>query len=207
MWLEPKHTRKWRPDAIESRIYASAESEARANGLSGAEAAGEAMEAVFQVMRWCQSTRSYKAVVEMVKDAYCVETSQAALSGFWRRFCSPFLSEVQRRHARLATELADTVTPEEEAALDRRVWQSVREMAFDALHSPDGNEKAIIGLTRALIARGKNETDERKVTLLEEKERAAAKAKEQINEATASARKGGLTEETLKRIEEAASLL
>lgn len=214
MWLDPKHTRKWRPDALESRIYAIAEAEAHANGLGDAEAAGEAMEAVYRVMRWCQSTRSYKQVAEMVEEAYGVKTSPAALSGFWQRFASPYLAETQRRHVRLATDIADSITPEEEARLDRRVWQSIREEAFNALHSPEGNEKAVIALTRSLLAKAKNDMhkealqlDREKFELLQEKERQAARAKAELTEATAAARKGGLTEETLKRIEEAANLL
>lgn len=207
MWLDSKQSRKWNPGALESRIYAIAEAEAHANGMTDAEAAGTAMEAVYQVMRWLQAARSYKDVAEMVEETYGVQTSPAALHGFWGRFASPYLSETQRRHARLATELADTTTPEEEAQVERQLWKQIREAAFEALHSPGGNEAAVVKLAKLLVSKGKNDVDARKVALLEEKERAAAEAKRQLNEATSEARKGGLTEETLKRIEEAAGLL
>lgn len=203
MWLEPKHTRKWRPDALESRIYAIAEAEAHANSLTDGEAAAEALEAVYRVMGWLQGSRSYKDVVEMIKDEFGVETSPAALSGFWRRFCSPYLAETQRRHARLATELANTVTEEEEVQIESQFWKAVRESAFSAMHSPGGNAAEVVRLGKLLISRSSNLVDERKVALLEEKAAFADEVRKKASERP----EGGLTAEDMAEIERRLKLM
>lgn len=203
MWLESKQTRKWRPDSLEARIYAAEEAKTLVAGHTEQEAAFAGLEAVFRAMGWLYSA-PYSAVVTMVQDEFGVETSPAALSGFWSRFSSPYLSERMRRSTAAATALKGELDTE---GVESATGDLLSQKLFEMLTSPSTDPREVVALHKEMIRARQTRLDERKVTLLEEKERAAAKAKEQINEATASARKGGLTEETLKRIEEAASLL
>lgn len=203
MWLESKQTRKWRPDSLEARIYAAEEAKTLAAGYTEQEAAFAGLEAVFQVMGWLYAT-PYAAAAIMVKDQFGVETSAAALSGFWSRFSAPYLSERMRRSTLAAQALKGELDSEGvEAATSDLLSQKL----FEMLTSPSTDPREVVALHKEMIRARQTRLDERKVAMLEEKERAAAKAKEQLNEATTAARRGGLTEETLKRIEEAASLL
>lgn len=202
MWLDSKTFRKWRSDSLESRIYAIAEAEAHANGLNDGEAAAEAMEAVYRVMGWLHS-QTYADVVEMVREAYGIETSAAALSGFWRRFKSSWLSERMKRSSQAAKELANTLDREE---VESVTWDLISQQAFELLTSPSPNPSDLVKLGKLILQGQKQAIDERKVALLEEKAKLADEAKGLLESAVKDAR-SGLTEETLKRIEEAANLL
>lgn len=203
MWIDTGQSKKWRSDSLEARIYAIAEAEAHANDLSEADAASEAMEAVYRVMAWLAGGRQAD-VIERIKDAYGIETSAAALSGFWSRLKSSWLGERLRRSSRAARDLANLLDREE---VEAATWDLLSQQAFELLTSPDPNPSELVALGKLLLSGRQTALDARRVTLLEEKARQAAQAKEQLNEATAAVRKGGLTEETLRRIEEAANLL
>lgn len=204
MWLDERTSKKWRSDSLEARIYASAEASALAGGYTEQEAAFEGMEAVFRVMGWLYS-KPYGVVRQMVEDGHGVETSEAALSGFWQRFSSPFLQERLRRSAALARNLG--------GELDREGVQSatvdlITQKAFEIMSSPDGDPGEVVRLTKLILQSQKQELDARKVALLEEKAKAAERAKAELDAITKEAKdRGGLSEETLKRIEEAAGLL
>ncbi len=193
MWIDSNQLRKWRPDSIEARIYAIAEAEAHAQGLTDGEAAGQAMEAVYQVMGWLHAS-SYADVVEMVRAAYGVETSPAALSGFFRRFKSSWFSERMRRSSTAARELASTLArPEVESA----TWDLISQHAFELITSPNPDPAELVKLGRLILQAQKQAVDERRVALLEEK----ARKLDAVREAAESS--DDLTpEERLKKIRE-----
>jgi hypothetical protein len=174
MWLEPKQSKKWRSDSLEARIYAIAEAEAHANGLNDGEAAGDAMEAVYRVMGWLASG-TQAATIEMIRDAYGVETSAAALSGFWRRFKSSWLGERMRRSSQAAHELANLLDREQ---VEASTWDLLSQQAFELLTSPDPDPHALVKLGKLILQGQKHQLDERKVALLEEKARQADAAKD-----------------------------
>jgi hypothetical protein len=169
MWIDKTQLQKWRPDAVESRIYAIAEAEAHANGLSDGEAAGEAMEAVYRVMGWLHGS-SYADVVEMIKDAFGVETSAAALSGFFKRFKSSWFSERMRRSSTAAKELANTLSREE---VQSATWDLISQQAFELITSPNPDPSDLVKLGKLILQNQKQAVDERKLALLEEKARKA----------------------------------
>jgi hypothetical protein len=174
MWLDPKQTRKWKANSVEARIYAAAEAEALANGYSDAEAAGEGLEAILRVMSWMK-TRDGKVVVEMIKEAWGVDTSQAALSGFWQRFVDPFLSEQMRRASTGAARISGDL---DTAGVTASTRDLIAQMAFDIMTSPDPDAAAVVKLSRLLLDHRKADQDERKIALLEEKAAQLDKAKD-----------------------------
>ena len=199
MWLDTKQTKKWRSDSLEARLYAITEANACANGFSDAEAAAEGMEAVMRVMSWLYS-RPSSVVVDMVAEEFGIETSAAALSGYWRRFADPFLSEQMRRASTAANRMKGEL---DTAGVQRGTVDLITQLAFEVMSSPNPQPGDVVKLTKLLIESRKQDLDERKVRLLEDN---AARAKAQLA-AVVTESKGGLTPETLKRIEEAAALL
>lgn len=169
MWIDNQQLRKWRSDSLEARIYAVAEAEAHANGLNDGEAAGEAMEAVYRVMGWLAGGKQ-AAAIDLIKEAYGVETSAAALSAFWRRFKSSWLGERMRRSSQAAKELANLLDRED---VESATWDLISQQAFEMLTSPDPDPHALVKLGKLILQGQKQAIDERKVALLEEKARQA----------------------------------
>lgn len=161
MWLPTQQLKKWRSDSLEARIYAIAEAEAHANEMTDGEAAGEAMEAVYRVMGWLSSSRQ-KDVIEMVKDAYGIETSSAALSGFYSRLRPSWAGERMRRSARAATDLANIMTPEEEAEIKSQFWRDLRQAAFELMTNPNPDPKDYVDLGTLLLKKDAQEMDREK---------------------------------------------
>lgn len=113
-----------------------------------------------------------------------------------------------RLHLRLesAKATADQVRLEflkENPDADPEHAERAAQFAFTAETLQNGNVKAFVALAKLRLDQRKVAVDERRLRLLEER---AREAKEKLTQA-ATAAKGGLTEETLKRIEEAAHLL
>lgn len=201
MWIAPSQIRKWRPDSIEARIYAVAEAEAHARG-EGESAADAGIQAVFEVLSWLYS-RPYAVVRDLVLDRYGVETSEAALSGFWSRFAGSWLAERNARNGAAARLIAQET---QLGPLTDATMELIAQQALEIMSSPAPDATQVRHFAKLLLQREKQAVDERKVALLEEK---AAQAKREIEAALAGAKAkgGGLTEETLRRIEEAANLL
>ncbi len=172
MWLEATLQRKWRSDSIEARIYAAAEANALANESEDPDS--EAMEAVFKVMSWLYRG-SYAVAVDLIKEAFGVETSVAALSGFWDRFCSPYLSEHMRRSSAAAQNLKGVLDTEgvKEASIDL-----IAQQTFEILSNPNPDSEEVVKLAKIILQADKQDTDKRRVRLLEEAAEQKLKAKE-----------------------------
>lgn len=182
MWLQETQIRKWRPDSLEARIFALAEAEAHANGAE--DATDEAMESVFSVLGWLYSS-PYSVVKDRILDAFGVETSEAALSGFWKRFSGPWLMERMKRSSAAARTLAGELDTE---GVTKATLDLVAQQAFETLANPDGNPAQVVKLVKVLLASQKQAIEERKVALLEAKARQADEAKTVLSD-------GGLSEE------------
>lgn len=183
MWIPTQQLRKWRSDSLEARIYAIAEAEAHANGLNDGEAAAEAMEAVYRVMGWL-AAGTQAATIDLIKEEYGIETSAAALSGFWRRFKSSWLGERMRRSNSAANDLVNLLDRDK---VESATWDMISQAAFEMLTSPNPEAGDLVKLGKLILQGQKQAIDERKVALLEEKARKADAAQDvmesQISEA------------------------
>jgi hypothetical protein len=172
MWIDTNQTRKWRSDSLEARIHAAAEAEAIVQGYEDPD--GEALEAVFKVMSWLYG-RSAKVVKRMIMEVYGVETSEAALSGFWARFAGPYLAERMRRSSAQARELANTLSA---ADVQRSTMELIAQQAFELMSSPMPDPEDVVKLAKVVLLSQKQDLDERKVALLEAKAKQADLAKD-----------------------------
>lgn len=125
-----------------------------------------------------------------------IETSMAALSEFWSWW--QVRESLRRREARVGAIIEQVHCEQPEIDADHlfRLGQSV----FGALSIAEEDSAAWYRTQRLAIARDSLEVERRRVALLEQKLR-------QVQDAVTQARDGGLTPETLARIEEAARLL
>lgn len=153
MWIEDYQPRKWRPESVEARIYASAQARALANGMDDAEADAEALEAVFRVMSWLYS-KPQKLVVSMIEEDYGVDTSPAALTGFWQRFVTPFLAEKGMRSGALARRLSETV---DQDGVVKAVLGEIKQRTFEVLSTPNPDSSEVAKLGKLILtARGQD---------------------------------------------------
>ncbi len=131
-----------------------------------------------------------------------VESSLSALSTFFKRHCSP----VMRDRRQIAALKAETLV-EEAGKTDwsAATLELVKQVSFEMLSREDFDPKTVERFLKVVLKAEAQDVDERKLALLEAK---AAEAKDKLDAITNKAKsKGGLTEETLKQIEEAAGLL
>jgi hypothetical protein len=130
-----------------------------------------------------------------------VQSSLAALSAFYTRHCKPVIRE-QRQLLALKAEAilegADT------SQFDVAAMHKLKEMAFEMMLTGDAKPDTIEKLMKLVLKAQSQDHDARRLKLLEDK---AAEAKAAINVALSSAKSGGVTEETIRKIEEAAGLL
>lgn len=197
-WLD---SRKWRSDSLEARIHAAAEAQALAGGHPEQESADLALDAVFRVMSWLYS-QSYDRVIERLADEYDIETSRGALGRFWDRFAGAWLAERMRRSAAQARALAGQLDRQQitESSLDQ-----IAQATFELMTQPGADPDRVAAYFRLILQARKQDLDERKIVVLEEKQ---AQTKTVLARAAEEARSpGGLTAATLAQIEEQASLL
>jgi hypothetical protein len=130
-----------------------------------------------------------------------VETSSAALSEWYSWYGLALRSARAKDRAAQAAALAAKDDPAMSVADLERLGQ----MVFTAETIEDKDIKGYVSLMRLKIQHRQLDHDERRIALLEE---TAARVKATLTEVVRDGHgKGGLTAETLKRIEEAASLL
>ena len=131
-----------------------------------------------------------------------VSSSVAAISGFYRRECAPVLRD-RRQVAALKAEVLGGLAGETD--WDLASIEALKQMAFEVMSNPATNVREVEKVFRLFLKRKEQELVERQLAL---KEEAAAAAKRQLEAATARAKaKGGISEETLRELEEAAKLL
>lgn len=203
MWI--KTSKKWNPNSVEARIYKSVWDRAKAEGASGTTAGEEAMEAVFRAMHWMYG-HGQKATVKLIKEAFGVKTSSAALSGFWDRFASPFLEERMRRNSTMARLMAGELDSD---AVQQAASDKIAEEVFEILSNPNPDHDKVAKLARVLqgdrkLDQGERKlsVDERKIALLEAK----AAFADEVKKAAAN-REGGLTAEDMEEIERRLKIL
>jgi hypothetical protein len=146
-------------------------------------------------------TRTYRAAVSEVEKQLKLKTSATALGEFFKWY--PLSSTLER-----AKDFGEILKRKLEAGgvdLDDDTISKAAQVAFEVQAIEDRNQAAYVQLRRIRQTDEKIRADERRIVLLEEKH---AAVKRQLEAAIGKAKsKGGLTEETLKAIEEAAAIL
>ena len=139
-----------------------------------------------------------------------VSSSLAALSSFYRRHCAPVLKDRRRLFALKAEEFEKAA---DEDGLDftesafARLKQRYFEMVLDPLADMAEVEtmgKMLINYGKLQLAGEKVDQDNRRLKMLEAKERKLEEAKKDLEERKAG---GGLSEETLAEIERTLGML
>lgn len=144
---------------------------------------------------------SYEAALAWLKDECGVTSSLGALSGFFKRHCTPVLKD-RREFAVLKAEAiaADAgLTDWDGASIER-----LRQMVFEFMANPNANLEDTERMFRLLLKSRDQETDRRKLALLETKARRLDELEAKAKEITKG---GGLSAETLEVIEKQLKLL
>lgn len=148
--------------------------------------------------------KSYDEALQWLLIECGVDSSRAALSGFFKRHCAPLIKE-RRQYAAIRAEALGDAMESDPVNWDAAIIEKTKQLTFEFLDAEEVDADSIKKLLDAISKARGQELDERRVTLMEEKA-ASAKAKlEQVAEKEKS--KGGISEETLREIEEAAGLL
>jgi len=160
-----------------------------------------------QIVEWLLGGLSYRVVREMIEKEFSLQTSFAALSGFWDQVCTPALLARRRRAVTTADEMADEAQ-KKPGAFDAATLDAIRQHAFNLAIQPGANpgdvKKLFTLLLQARDQELKNKDIEIKLRRLDLLERNAAEAREKL---TATAKKGGLDKGTIEEIEQALKLL
>lgn len=131
-----------------------------------------------------------------------VSSSLAALSSFYKRHCAPMLRE-RRQLAALKAETIGNLAGSTD--WDAASIEHLRQMVFEFMSDPNADLESTERMFKLLLKSRDQEVDMRKLRMMEEK---ATSAKKALEAATAKAKAGGgISEETLKELEEAAKLL
>lgn len=144
----------------------------------------------------------YVSILQWLQDECGVESSLAALSAYNKRVVAPLIAE-QRK---LAVQRAEMVIAEADGFdWDAASSELLRQTVFGLMCNPNADQEQITNMFRLLLAHQKNQTESRRLALLEEKNAAAKK----MLEAAAKNKTGdnALTPEALALIEQAAGLL
>lgn len=159
-----------------------------------------------QIADWCQQD-GYAAARARCKAELQIETSEAALSGFWQWFSLRSQFEAAAGQAAAAEELMREFDPQDAAKAEAFGQFVFTQSAVAAQDTETFVKLESLRLAKE-TARTKASHEARKIALAERRvkllEDNAARAKAQLESLVS---KGGLTPETLAQIEEAARLL
>jgi hypothetical protein len=148
------------------------------------------------------ANEGYKEILDWLALECGVSSTLSALSAFYKRHCAP-LREDQRKLAAVKAE----------AIIDgsgRTDWNSatmelVKQVSFEIMSGQQVDTKTAEKFIKLILKADAQDVDKRKLAMLEEK---SSSAKAALEAATAKAKAGGgISEETLKELEEAAKLL
>lgn len=147
---------------------------------------------------------SYEKVKKLVFDEFNTSTNSKALSHFYQSYVGAYVLERRRLAVGLAKEVGEDLKREpgqfSEATID-----ALEQKAFELAQNPMVNPKEVKAIF-SLVLKARDQTlAERRIALLEKKAAAFDRAQAALTEAKAS--KGGVTPETLERIERELNLL
>lgn len=160
-----------------------------------------------QLAEWLLSGVPYHAARATVAKEFGVTCSLAALSGFYQVVCVPALLKRRSQAVQAAQEIAQeaTRTP---GHMDAATVDAIRQKAFELAISPSAAAKDVKALFMLLqkaqdqkLKEQQIALESRRVAILESK---LAQVQAAVSEAKAA---GGITAETLAKIEAAAKIL
>lgn len=138
----------------------------------------------------------YYEIVKYLAD-HKVKLSQTAIARYWQNHVLP---QKWARNTK-AAELLDQIDC---GRIDAATHSAVKQAAYELATTPGSDPKAIKLMYDLCLRAQALDNDARKISILEERAKAAELAKESLN---ARKEKGGLTPETLALVEETLNLL
>jgi hypothetical protein len=160
-----------------------------------------------QLADWLLSGMPYHQARELVSKQFGLAVALSAFSTFWQKVCAPKL--IARRHLALTT--ADEIAADAARTpgqFDAATIDALKQKAFELSISPVANPKDVKSLFSLVLKSRDQDLKQSQIALAERRidalERQAREAKDKLN---AVATKGGLTPETLARIQEAVAIL
>lgn len=160
-----------------------------------------------QLVEWLLNGVPYHEARKLVQKEFGVSCSLSALSGFYQAVCAPHILRRRDQAVSMADEVANAAqsTP---GKFDQATLDAIRQKAFELAISPMASPKDVKALFMLLqksrdqdLQDQKIQLETRRVTILESK---LAQVNMEINKAKVA---GGLTPETLAKIEQAARIL
>lgn len=159
-----------------------------------------------QLAEWLINGTPYHAAIALCEREFGVRTSAGALSSFWQEVCVPALLRRRSQAATTAETLAEQAA-QRPGMFDPATIDAIRQRAFDLAINPASKPDDVAALFSLLLKARDQDLKGRAVTVAERRlemlEQQAAAVRNAVNEA----RTGGLTPESLRKIEEAAKLL
>lgn len=165
------------------------------------------------IAEWLQK-ESYADVAKRIHMDFGIRVQPSSLSSFWQRICQARLEERLRASARQADDVA-SVFRETNANWDAAIIGQIKQKIFDFGATDKLTEKQLTGLLITYSELEKVRVREEAVKVLREKlefdlrkyrDHVAAQ-REKMQNAISKARDGGITVETISKIEEALNLL
>ena len=159
-----------------------------------------------QLVEWLLNGMPYHAARASVEKEFGLRVGISAFSSFWQEACVPQLLRRRSQAAAAADEVASAAAANP-ARFDQATVDAIRQRAFELAISPRSNPKDVKALF-VLLQKGRDQDiAERNLDLAERRVKLLESRLESVRAAVVEAQAGGLTPETLKRIEEAAKLL
>jgi predicted methyltransferase len=153
---------------------------------------------------WLTSGMPYWKASELVQKEFGVKVLPSAFTGFWSAVCSAALQAKRARAVNLSNDVAQ-MAERHPGQFDAATIDALKQKAFELAVSPTANPKDVKALLMLVLKARDQDLEKRKIDMLQEK---LDRAKREIDAATTMAKtKGGLTQETLALIEQAAKLL
>jgi hypothetical protein len=147
---------------------------------------------------------NYERVKELVFEKFNTSTTGSSLSRFYRDYVGAYVLERRRQAVGLATEIGEELkrAPGEFSA---QTIDALEQKAFELAQNPMVDPKEVKAIFSLVLKARDQSLDERRLVLHEKKAAAFDRAQAALTEAKAS--KGGVTPETLERIERELNLL
>lgn len=159
-----------------------------------------------QLAEWLLGGMPYHVAQGTVEKEFGVRVSLGAFSAFWSEVCSGHLIRRRNEAAEIADEIA-AAAAEKAGAFDAATIAAVRQKAFELAISPTAKPKDV----RALFMMVQKDRDqaltERSVSVAERRVKVLEDQLKAVQAAVTEARSGGLTPESLAKIEQQARLL
>lgn len=169
-----------------------------------------------KLAHWMLSGTPYWQCQELVKKEFGVEVkSPDSFSQFWQKVCEPALLAKRRRVAGMATSIAEEAQ-RNPAQFDAATIDAIKQKAFELAMSPGADPKEVHALFSLILKAKDQDADKEKLKLVTRQlELAEQKYRDHVaerkaaidKELAAATNSGGLSAETLEKIQKELRLL